>query len=410
MNDMDDVIISVNNLWKKYGVINPVYISQIFQSISSKVNRYHDNSIWALQDVSFEVKKGEVFGIVGRNGAGKSTLLKVISGVTPPTSGTVDIRGTIFPMIELNAGMHIDYTGRENVHLLGTIMGLSSKKIESLMKEIEEFCELGDWFDRPVRHYSSGMIARLGFSVGVSVQTDVLIVDEVLSVGDLIFQNKCFSKIKEMRNKGVTILLVTHSLDQAQYLCERMIYLENGTIFSEGDPVSVINAYENQCNVYSIRRRKKNTGVITSYYNFDEKSFSINDSWLENAIHEKNGEIDFKSGFSVFFLINSKYNLSKLLFTFAIRNDKNDNCVWDMYEGYLIQGNCGEKFTISVNIPPSSLSGGQYSINFVVRDSDSYRQLIRYTGLLPFYVPKKERERGIINIPLHWEVLIDETA
>lgn len=243
MNSEDETIISVEGLWKRYGVENPKIINKIDQTISRLIKKQQKDTIWALKDISFKVKRGESFGIIGRNGAGKSTLLKILSGVTPPSKGSVEMRGTVFPMIELNAGMHIDFSGRENVRLLGTIMGLSSSRIESLMADIEDFCELGEWFDRPVRHYSSGMVARLGFSVGVNVNADILIIDEVLSVGDFSFQRKCFNKMEKIRNNGVTIIFVSHNIRMVNRLCERTLYLENGKILGIGDSDDICHLY-----------------------------------------------------------------------------------------------------------------------------------------------------------------------
>nr|WP_319540002.1 ABC transporter ATP-binding protein [uncultured Methanospirillum sp.] len=245
MDKEDDIAISVEELWKRYGVENPEILYKVDQTISRITGKPQRDDIWALRDISFKVRKGETFGIIGRNGAGKSTLLKVLSGVTPPSRGSIIINGTIFPMIELNAGMHMDFSGRENVRLLGTIMGLESKKIDLLMNEIIEFCELGEWFDRPVRHYSSGMIARLGFGVGVNINADILIIDEVLSVGDFSFQRKCFNKMEKIRNDGVTIIFVSHNIRMVNRLCERTLYLESGKIVNIGDSDEICHLYYN---------------------------------------------------------------------------------------------------------------------------------------------------------------------
>lgn len=243
MNSEDETIISVEGLWKRYGVENPKIINKIDQTISRLIRKQQKDTIWALKDISFEIKKGETFGIIGRNGAGKSTLLKILSGVTPPSRGSVNIMGSIFPMIELNAGMHIDFTGRENVRLLGTLMGLTADRIESLMCSIEDFCELDDWFDRPVRQYSSGMIARLGFSVGVNVNADILIIDEVLSVGDFQFQKKCFDQMEKIKKSGATILFVSHNSRMIERICSRALYLKDGYVSAIGNSSEVIEKY-----------------------------------------------------------------------------------------------------------------------------------------------------------------------
>lgn len=261
----DDIVISVEGLWKRYGVENPEIIDRIERKYSLFKGRTHCEKIWALQDVSFKVRKGETFGIIGRNGSGKSTLLKVLGGVTPPTRGRVELKGSVFPMIELNAGMHLDFTGRENVRLLGTIMGLSSSKIESLMEDIESFCELGEWFDRPVRQYSSGMIARLGFGVGVNVEADILIIDEVLSVGDFAFQRKCFDKIEKLRSKGVTSIYVSHNIKQVNRLCENVLYLKDGIMHMTGLAEDVTHEYFISAIKNSIQQKSNDENNLTIF-------------------------------------------------------------------------------------------------------------------------------------------------
>jgi len=190
----DEVIIKVEHLWKQYGLPMPRIVKRLRQDLKSKSLSSPVLDHWALKDVSFEVKKGETLGIIGPNGAGKSTLLKVLAGVTPATRGKVKFKGKIFPMIELNAGIHPELTGQENVRLLGAIMGLSRLDIEEKLPAIKEFTELGEWFNTPVRKYSSGMMARLGFGVAMNVDADLLLVDEVLAVGDLRFQRKCYKR------------------------------------------------------------------------------------------------------------------------------------------------------------------------------------------------------------------------
>jgi ABC-type polysaccharide/polyol phosphate transport system ATPase subunit len=189
----EDVVIKVDHLWKCYGLPPSPDFKGVLKNIKNGRPLFYapnDSGPWSLSDVNFEIKKGEVLGVIGRNGAGKSTLLKVLAGVSPATRGSIAVKGRVFPMIELAAGMHLDLTGRENVRLLGAVMGIPYFEMEANVPKIEEFCELGEWFDRPVYQYSSGMAARLGFAVAMHVNADVLLIDEVLSVGDFLFQKK----------------------------------------------------------------------------------------------------------------------------------------------------------------------------------------------------------------------------
>jgi len=200
---------------------------------------------WALQDVSFEIRKGESFGIVGANGAGKSTVLKLISRIMKPTSGSVEIHGRLSALIEVSAGFHPDLTGRENIYLNGTILGMSRREIASRFDEIVEFSGLADFLDTPVKRYSSGMYARLGFSVAAHVNPDVLIVDEVLSVGDYVFQRKCVERMKEVIRSGATVLFVSHNLKTVTEFCQRCLLLDRGRMLMTGSPTEVIQSYMN---------------------------------------------------------------------------------------------------------------------------------------------------------------------
>jgi len=198
---------------------------------------------YALQDVSFRIKKGESVGIVGRNGSGKSTTLKLIAGVMAPNEGEVHVHGRVSPLIELGAGFHPDLTGRENVYLNASILGMSGKAIRAKFDDIVDFAELWEFMDTPVKRYSSGMYMRLGFSVAVHSDPDILLVDEVLAVGDALFSEKCLAKIREFQEKGVTIVIVSHSPDTIKNFCGRAVLLDHGRLVEEGPPKSVIEHY-----------------------------------------------------------------------------------------------------------------------------------------------------------------------
>ncbi|MBO5295141.1 MAG: ABC transporter ATP-binding protein [Clostridia bacterium] len=197
----------------------------------------------ALEDVSFEIQKGEVVGIVGNNGAGKSTLLKVISGILKPTRGSVELGGNVVPMLELGSGFDYDLTGRENIFLNGSILGYSESFLKSKYQEIVDFSELGEFIDIPVRNYSSGMIMRLAFSIASMVSPDILIVDEILAVGDAAFQEKSYARMTELMSHGTTVLLVSHNIEQIRRLCDRVIWLDHGKIVAIGDTQTVCDQY-----------------------------------------------------------------------------------------------------------------------------------------------------------------------
>lgn len=217
----------------------------IIKSIKKEI-KY--NEFWALQNVSFTVEKGDRVGILGLNGAGKSTLLKVIAGVFKPTEGSVTKHGKMVPLLELGAGFDQQYTGKENIYLYGAMLGYSKKFIEEKFDEIVEFSELKEFIDVPIKNYSSGMKARLGFSIATLVSPDILILDEVLSVGDAKFRKKSEKKVLSMFDKGVTVLFVSHSLQQVQRLCNKAMILEKGKLIAYGDIDTISKQYEKMTN------------------------------------------------------------------------------------------------------------------------------------------------------------------
>ncbi|WP_227871799.1 ABC transporter ATP-binding protein [Paenibacillus bovis] len=206
-------------------------------------NQISYTEFWALSDVSFRVNRGELFGVLGLNGAGKSTLLKTVAGVLKPTKGSVNISGRMAPLIELGAGFDAELTARENIYLNGAILGYSKKEMNARFAEIVEFSELQDFIDVPVKNYSSGMYARLGFAIATSTRPDILIVDEILSVGDFKFQQKCEAKISQMVQEGTSVLLVSHSIEQIRSLCSRGIILEKGQLIKEGNIEELCDFY-----------------------------------------------------------------------------------------------------------------------------------------------------------------------
>ncbi len=210
--------------------------------------KLHYTEFWALTDVSFEIAKGERLGVLGFNGAGKSTLLKVVAGVLKPTKGTVHVEGVIAPMLELGAGFDMNYSGKENVYLYGATMGYSRKFIAEKYDEIVAFSELEEFMDVPVKNYSSGMRARLGFAIATAVCPEVLILDEVLSVGDAKFKKKSEAKIREMFDRGVTVLFVSHNTEQVRRLCNKAILLDKGKLIADGTAEEVCDIYDQKVN------------------------------------------------------------------------------------------------------------------------------------------------------------------
>ncbi len=233
-----EIMIDVDHVSMRFnlGIEKGFSLKQGFIDLFNKEKRKNKkkNEFWALKDVNFKINKGEVVGFVGSNGAGKSTLLKVVAGVMKPTKGSVSAYGNICPMIELGAGFDMDLTARENIYLNGAVMGYSKELIDSKFDEIVEFSELKDFLDVPVRNFSSGMTARLAFSIATIVDPEILIVDEILSVGDIAFQAKSEAKMLSMINGGTTVLFVSHSIEQIKKICNYVIWIEHGEIKKVG--------------------------------------------------------------------------------------------------------------------------------------------------------------------------------
>lgn len=268
---MSDIAIKVQNLSKIYKLYDKP-IDRLKEALNPLEKKYH-KEFYALNNVSFEIKKGETVGIIGKNGAGKSTLLKIITGVLTPSSGHVHVNGKISSLLELGAGFNPDYTGIENIYLQGTLMGYSKEDIDAKIDEILSFADIGDFVNQPVKSYSSGMFARLAFAVAINVDPDILIVDEALSVGDFAFQAKCFRRFREFQNLGKTILFVSHSTQQIIQYCNKAILIHGGNMIKYSSDVKqttydyeeLIRKHDN-CN--SFKQEQTSKGLIEEEFDF----------------------------------------------------------------------------------------------------------------------------------------------
>lgn len=260
--------ITVQNISKKFN-ITPYQINSLRTNLQRAVQLQFVRRIpfWALHDLNFEVEEGEVFGIIGANGSGKSTLLKILSKITAPTIGRIELNGKVNTLLEVGTGFHPELSGRENIFLNGSILGLKRSEIKSKFDQIVEFSEVETFLDNPVKHYSSGMYVRLAFAVAAHLDPDILIVDEVLSVGDLAFQRKCLQKMEDEVLQGRTVLFVSHNMDQVQRLCTRVMLLNQGNCMTIGKPEETINQYRDsvrgyQSDTLDTMQVRRGTGVI----------------------------------------------------------------------------------------------------------------------------------------------------
>ncbi|MBI5248483.1 MAG: ABC transporter ATP-binding protein [Desulfomonile tiedjei] len=396
-----DVVIKIEGLWKRYGLPMPELVSKALNLVRRGSQENGDRRPWALKDLNLEIRKGETVGIIGRNGAGKSTLLKVLAGVSEPTKGRVEIHGRIFPMIELNAGLHMELTGRENVKLLAAVMGLSRKEIDAKLPDIEDFTELGDWFDKPVRMYSSGMLGRLGFGVAVNMRSDVILIDETFAVGDLRFQNKSLARVKEMREGGSTVLLVSHSLETLQFVARHGILLEEGAVIASGTALETINAYETL--VFRSEQKRLEHKVRNSISSEEVNIFSAR---IYGNDDRTLTEIRAGEPFGIEVDLRLNRSLERPTFSLGILNAAGILCKWNISaeDGMKEPGSC-DRYLLRAWYPENHFSNGAYEVRFAVRDGASSDALDRITGILSFAVTGPGRARGLVAGKCKWQLL-----
>lgn len=381
---MGDTVIQIESLWKEYrlGVINHRTLTHDLQSWWSKVRGKEDpnapigsspfsatshpeDRFWALRDVSFEVKQGELLGIIGRNGAGKSTLLKILSQVTAPTRGEVRFKGRIASLLEVGTGFHPELTGRENVFLNGAILGMSKADIRRNIDEIVAFADVEKFIDTPVKRYSSGMYVRLAFAVAAHLEPDILVVDEVLAVGDAQFQNKCLAKMEDVGKQGRTILFVSHNMAAIQSLCPRACLLEAGKVVQMGASGEVVSSYLGRLfstsGMRDLSERKDRVGgSALRLLSFDVADAS--GASMADIPCGKPARLVLK--FRVF-----SGNLNNLRFGISLI-DKNSGKYFtelNSYYGSRDVFSCGPGvYTFSFSVKKMPLAPGQYHLNFIV--------------------------------------------
>lgn len=301
---MSDIAIKVENLSKRYRIgaaekEHDTFLSAVASWVKSPASNYKRlrklssfskngdaaDVIWALKDVSFEVKQGEVIGVIGHNGAGKSTLLKILSRITPPTSGRIELNGRVASLLEVGTGFHPELTGRENIYLNGTILGMTKVEVDQKFDEIVDFSGVEKFIDTPVKRYSSGMKVRLAFSVAAHLEPEILLIDEVLAVGDIAFQQKCLGKMEDVAGQGRTVLFVSHNMTAVKQLCEKVYWVDAGSIRERGDTNSVIKKYE------EVMLQKSEDGVAL-LGNWVNHEFGIQVTHIQADVKEKGNAED----------------------------------------------------------------------------------------------------------------------
>ncbi len=368
-----------------------------------------DEKFAALKGVGFCVEEGKTLSIIGENGSGKSTLLKILAGISKPTSGKITTKGRISALIELGAGFHPEISGRENIFINGIILGLTKKKIQERIDNIVEFAELEEFIDNPVKSYSSGMYMRLGFSIAINVDPDILLIDEVLAVGDASFVPKCLDKINEFKRKGKTIIFVSHDLSTVDRISDEVIWLKEGKIEMQGYPKRVIDAYLE----YIGKRDEKKAG-IKHQEEEKEGEKNLEKRWGSQEIEIHNVKMIDKKGkekyiyesnesFSIEFDVNARIEEDDFVFGIGIFNTEGVQCYGTntLIEDFKSQ-NISGKGKIKIYVPALNLINGSYFLNVAVHKRDGYPfdyHHFQYT----FKVTSTHKDVGITRIPHTWE-------
>ena len=401
----DDIVVAMKGVWKRYGLPLPRWLQRQHRWLSrmgkdTPHSSHKDARPWVLQDVNLQLNRGETVALVGRNSAAKSTLLKILAGVTPATLGEVVTRGRLFPMIEITGGFHQELTGRENIRLIATIVGLSRREVTHLLPEIEDFTELGVWLEQPVRTYSSGMVARLGFGIGACVRSDIVLIDEALSVGDLAFQNKCLARIRQMREQGAAIVLVTHNLDTAQFIAQRGVVLEEGRIVAMGTSVEALRAYEQLV----FHREGKERDLLTTTRSRSQAT--IVTARIYGAEGQPMTEVEMGASFGIEVECHLDLPLRQPLFSLSIVNTAGITCVWNIStEDGLICPQVAGRFRLQVWYGDNALMKGYYRVDFAVQEGASFEVVEQLSGIASFSVAGSARARGVVAMSPRWNLV-----
>lgn len=413
-----DVIISVKDLRKKFKVYIDKGNSLKEKMLFWKRNRYENR--WVLNGISFELRRGEAVGLVGRNGCGKSTTLKLLTQIMYPTSGQVKIKGRVSSLIELGAGFHPDMSGRENIYTNASIFGLTKKQIDERLDDIIEFSELEEFIDNPVRTYSSGMYMRLAFSVAINVEADILLIDEILAVGDVSFQKKCFERLKQIKRSGTTIVIVSHALGQIEEICDRSIWIENGRIKMEGEPAAVHKKYQEKMETERLQR------VQEEYEHGNEAGIKADDregyfcgrkvlrlgkgevSFQEAVLTDAEGNIKnvFAVGEDLYLHLSytNQKSIEKVIFCTRIYNEENTLCFGTNTDIEIKKRMPVKKEgELTIGFLDIRLQKGNYIIDIDIIDETGMKQDVIHEAA-NFYIESPSGREGIIDIKTTWRL------
>lgn len=390
--------IIVDNISKRYRL--GTGLTNLRELFSIRKAGEFRNFRWAVKDVSFELLPGESLGIIGPNGAGKTTILKMLSRVTKPTSGKLIVNGRLSALIELGAGFHPELTGRENIYLNGTILGMSRAEIKAKFDEIIDFAGIGEYLDTPVKRYSSGMYARLGFATAVHVKPEVLLVDEVLAVGDYAFQMKCYAYMEKLRSSGTSIILVSHNFEAIRQVCDNSIVMYRGEAIFHGVSSDAVNAYSD-----AIRKSaRESNATVPKEEGLSQRVMTFEAEVTNVYILDENEQPNnlFRSGSNAIVRMNIVFhsNVKEPIFAFTIRSP-NGNLIYNITTRWMgittPDFNKGDKISVDFLVS-MCLLGGYYELGVDVTHTDLTHFLDRIENAMGFSVVGSEEAKGIANL------------
>jgi ABC-type polysaccharide/polyol phosphate transport system ATPase subunit len=396
---MGNSAVSIDGVWKYFRLYHEK--NQYLKSTLLQGRRSRYDEFWALKDVSFEIPEGSTFGIIGSNGSGKSTLLKCLAGILTPDKGTLKVNGRVSALLELGAGFHPDLTGRENVYLNGAILGMTNREITQKFDDIVDFAGLGQFIDTPVKNYSSGMTVRLGFAIAINVDPEILIIDEVLAVGDESFQKRCFEKIETFRKDGRTILFVSHGLTQVTQLCTSAVWLDHGTVKVIGPTYDVVSRYSG---VSHAARPKVNSQEIGERWGTGEAE--ITSVQLLNSNHEvvQGFETNKPSILRIFYSCQSPIN--EMVFGVRITH-LHGTIVWGSNTkrmGHMIPTLSGNGY-IDLEIQKLPLLEGSYDLTIAMSDLSEVHEYDHWDRRIRFNVSQKVNfDEGLVAFHAQWSM------
>ncbi|MBP1157471.1 MULTISPECIES: ABC transporter ATP-binding protein [unclassified Paenibacillus] len=424
---MDQIVISIKNVSKAFKIYRDKPLTLKEKLLKLRSNEY--SPFFAVKNVSLDIKKGETIGLIGHNGCGKSTMLKLITKILYPDSGEINVNGRISSLIELGAGFHPDFTGRENIYINASIFGLSKKEVDEKIDEIIRFSELGEFIENPVRTYSSGMYMRLAFSVAINVNPEILLIDEILSVGDANFQKKCYDKIEGFKLNGATIVIVAHDLGTIEKICDRVIWMDKGEIIEQGEADRVVNLYTQHMNKRFVEQKQQEYSnehpnvdklkndvqveelEVQSSLDFPDdirwgsKEVEITEARIVNSKGETTNVLS--AGESVVIEINYKVNSPQKEYIFGMGFYTSDKVLVygnNTQIGKLKLKNLSHVGTVKFKINDCNLLSGNYKLNVAVVDGD-HRALDFIKFYMDFTVISNDKAVGVFSLKHNWEIV-----